>query len=87
MSRRVAGGPADLYSDTMANEAVTDNAISAAKKGEACAASILGIITTGDASVQQAAANAGITKIGVVDNKYSNILGLYAKYCVVVSGE
>lgn len=87
VNRRVAGSPGDLYSDTSANEMVTENPIVPGKKGEACATNILGIITTGDASVQTAAQQAGITKVGSVDNKYTNILGLYAKYCVIVTGE
>ena len=84
--RGVAGGMGDLYSDTMANEKVTENALSN-KTGEGCATSILGIVTTGDASVANAAAKAGITRVAVVDNKFNNILGLFAKYCVVVTGE
>lgn len=57
------------------------------KTGEASASSILGIIATGDASVAAAAKNGGITKIKTVDVKTSNILGIYATYTVVVTGE
>lgn len=87
MQRGIAGHGGELYADTQANEKVTDNPIAAGKRGEACAASILGIVTTGDASVASAAAAGGITRVATVDNKFSNILGLYAKYCVVVQGE
>lgn len=75
-----------LYAEAMANEQVTQNPI-ASKRGEACASSILGLVTTGDASVATAAKNGGINKVGVVDQQYTSILGLYAKYCVVVTGD
>lgn len=86
MSRGVIGSPGELYSDTMANELVTENALSN-KMGEGCATSILGIVTTGDASVSSAAQKAGITRVAAVDNKFNNILGVYAKYCIIVVGE
>jgi hypothetical protein len=57
------------------------------KTGEACATSILGWVTTGDASTVAAAKNGGIKKIATVDNKNTNILGVYATYCSVVTGE
>lgn len=75
-----------LYTEASANEQVTENALGA-KRGESCASSVLGLVTTGDASVATAARNAGITKVGSVDHQYSNILGIYAKYCIIVLGE
>lgn len=75
-----------IYADTRSGEHVTQNALGA-KTGEACSASILGIVTTGDASIATAAKVGGITKVSAVDNKFYNVLGVYATYCVVVSGE
>jgi len=75
-----------IYSSAQANEMVTQNVV-ATKKGQACASSILGWITTGDASVATAAKSGGITKVAVVDQATTNILGLYATYCVNVTGE
>jgi len=57
------------------------------KVGEACASSILGAAVLGDASVQTAANAGGITKIGTVNHHYTNILGVYATFCVIVTGE
>ncbi|MEQ1507029.1 MAG: TRL-like family protein [Myxococcota bacterium] len=57
------------------------------KKGEACATSILGLITTGDAGIRAAANAGGITQISAVDASTMNILGIYAKYCTIVSGD
>lgn len=75
-----------LYLDATAGEAATSNS-GASKSGEACASSILGLVGTGDASIDAAAKNAGITRIAYVDGKSTNILGIYATYCTIVHGE
>jgi len=75
-----------LYADTRANEKVTDNAVGK-KSGEACSTSILGWVTTGDSSVPTAARAGGITKVASVDNRFTNILGVWAEYCAVVTGD
>lgn len=54
--------------------------------GEACASSILGMIATGDASINTARKSVGIKKIQNVDYKFYNILGLYTKTCTLVTG-
>jgi hypothetical protein len=77
---------AAIYNDTKANEKVTENVLGT-KQGEACASSILGLVTTGDASVPEAAKKAGITKVASVDHSFSNILGIVATYCVIATGE
>jgi hypothetical protein len=85
LSRPVAGGP-QLYVDTRANEQITAEPLGALT-GEACAASILGLVTTGNASVLEAAGRGGIRRVTSVDNHYVNYLNLYARYCIVVTGE
>ncbi len=75
-----------LYTDADTPFAVTQNDVGK-KKGESCATSILGLVTTGDASVRSAADAAGIKNISAVDSSFMQILGLYSKYCVVVSGK
>ncbi len=74
------------YTDVKSPVAVTGNSNST-KVGSSEATSILGIIATGDASVDAAAKAAGITKIHHVDEHSTSILGLYAKYKVFVYGE
>jgi len=59
---------------------------SAAKSGEACATSILGIIGTGDASIDAAKKAGGIREITYVDHHSTNIIGVIAKFCTVVKG-
>ena len=57
------------------------------KRGEAKATSILGLFAFGDASIETAARNAGITKITHVDYESQQVLGLFASFTTVVYGE
>ncbi|WP_236979624.1 TRL-like family protein [Membranihabitans maritimus] len=75
-----------VYSDVKAPVAVTGNSNST-KVGSSEATSILGIVATGDASIEAAAKSAGITKIHHVDEQSSSILVFFAKYKVFVYGE
>jgi hypothetical protein len=56
------------------------------KSGEACAMSILGIVGIGDASIDAAKKEAGVTQIAAVDHHAFNILGLYGSVCTIVTG-
>jgi len=75
-----------VYTDVKSPVAVTDNENST-KVGSAEATSILGIVATGDASVEAAAKSAGITKIHHVDAHSTGVLGIFAKYTIYVYGE
>ena len=75
-----------LYTDVEAPITATSNEVGS-KVGRAEASSILGIVATGDASIQEAAQNANISKISHVDYHSTNILGIYATYEVIVYGE
>lgn len=75
-----------IYANADANEKVTHND-TGPKRGEACSWSVLGLVTAGDSSVGTAAKQGGVARISTVDNSFSNYLGLYASYCVVVSGQ
>lgn len=65
---------------------VNDN-IKAEKIGEACVKSILGIVATGDMSVENAAKNGDITKVRSVNYKAESVLGIVGNYCTIVKGE
>jgi hypothetical protein len=58
-----------------------------AKTGEACVSSILGIIATGDASLEAAKKAGGITQIAHVDHEQFSVLGVYATSCTIVHGQ
>lgn len=57
------------------------------KVGTASCSSIIGLFATGDASIETAAKNGGITKIHHIDVHSKNILGIIATYTVYVYGE
>jgi PBP1b-binding outer membrane lipoprotein LpoB len=75
-----------VYTDVKGPVTATSNTGST-KVGVSEATSILGIIATGDASIETAAKSAGITKIHHVDQESMNILGIFAKYKLFVYGE
>jgi hypothetical protein len=62
------------------------SAAGSSKKGEAKATSIVGV-ALGDASIETAMKNGGITKVHHVDTKVRNILGVYAEVTTIVYGE
>ena len=74
-----------LYSDTQYGQGATGNQ-SGNRVGEACSTSILGLIAVGDASIEAARRNGGITMISSVDESSSNYFILYGKYCTIVRG-
>jgi hypothetical protein len=84
--QRPVAGHFGIYSNTEANEKVTDSAVGS-KSGESCMSSYFGFINVGDASVSAAAKAADIQKVSVVDNRYTTILGFYSKYCIVAYGD
>lgn len=77
-----------VYNSTKANggEGFSES-VETQKTGRACATSILGIVGTGDASIQEAARNGGISKISFVDTENKMILGIWAESCTVVYGQ
>lgn len=74
-----------LYSDVQGPVNAT-GAMKGNLHGEACAASYLGLIALGDASISAAAKAGGVNQISHVDHTWTNILGLYAQYCTHVWG-
>ena len=74
------------YTEVKAPGTATSNP-SYSKVGTATCTSLLGLVATGDASIETAAKSAGITKIHHVDYQSKSILGIYAEFTVVVYGE
>lgn len=75
-----------FYTNVRGPVAVTAST-GATKVGSGTAKSILGIIATGDASIEAAAKEAGITRIHHVDYEATSILTFIATYTVLVYGE
>jgi hypothetical protein len=79
--------PGILYADVTLPVDVRDNTVGCAKRGTATTKNYLGLVSTGDAGIEQAKAAAGITKVGSVDAKYKNILMFYNETTTTVCGE
>lgn len=75
-----------LYTGVTEGEMVTSNTVGT-KVGTSSSIGVLGLVSIGDASIQTAANSAGIKKVSHVDAKKTSILGLFAKYELIVYGE
>lgn len=82
----VATPTAGLFYTKVQGPITTGNGTNTTKTGQACATNILGIIATGDASIDAAKKAGGIATVSSVDHDSTSILGLYAKFCTVVKG-
>jgi len=58
-----------------------------AKVSKVSATNILGLIATGDASLETAMRQGGITKVHHIDQEVTSILGLWSTYTIYVYGE
>jgi hypothetical protein len=56
------------------------------KTGKACMTSILGLVATGDASIEAAKAAGGIKEVVNINYEVNNVLGVYGEYCIVLQG-
>ena len=75
-----------IYTDVHWGGQVTE-AEESSKVGTSEATSILSLFATGDASVEAAKKNGGITKVSHVDYHTTNFLGIYGKIVTTVHGE
>ena len=64
----------------------TGTGTNTSKTGQACATNILGLISTGDASIDAAKKAGSISTVASVDHDSTSILGLYGTFCTVVKG-
>ena len=85
------GGGGILYQDTKAPAAALayygPTATQGMKTGTGSFTSILGILATGDASLDAAMRSGGITKLHHVDTEVTSILGIISTYKIIVYGE
>lgn len=58
-----------------------------AKTGTATVENYLGIISTGDCSIERAVKDVKITKISYCDYEYFNVLGVYQRFTIIVHGD
>lgn len=61
-------------------------ATAGAREGRACAQTILGLVATGDASIEAAMKAGGIKQASSVNYEANHILGIVGTFCTVVRG-
>ncbi len=76
-----------LYTELKLPVTATANNGTATKVGTAKCISVLALVAIGDASIEAAKKDGGITKVHHVDWEVENILGVIGKYKVTVYGE
>lgn len=75
-----------LYTNVKAPFAATSAPEQPQRVGRSSVRSVLGLIATGDASIQTAARNGGIREIHFVDYESQNFFGVLSEFTVVVYG-
>ncbi len=83
MPSKTGGG--FLFKNVIESEVATAN--QGSRTGEACSSNILGLITTGDSSIEAAKAKGRISKVSSVDAKITSFLALFGKRCTIVTGQ
>lgn len=78
--------PGGIYTEVQYPFMVTGE-VGASKVGTADATTVLGLVATGDASIQTAMRRGGIEKVSHVDIQARSVLGIFATYTVYVYGE
>ncbi|WP_439183883.1 TRL-like family protein [Carboxylicivirga taeanensis] len=76
-----------LASCTMTLPVATTSNPTGSKVGVSKATVVLGLYFGQDASIGKAAKNGGVTKVSTVDQKHTNILGLFQTFETIVTGE
>lgn len=75
-----------LYMDEKAGLDASSNQ-AGTRIGTACANAYVGLVAMGDASIETARRNGGITMITSVDESFrSYVFGAYQEYCTIVRG-
>ncbi len=78
---------AGIYMETTSGGILHDNGTSPSKTGRACGTGILGIVATGDTSVEAAMNNGGIKKAVFTEQYIKAFLwGLYVEVCTIAKG-
>jgi hypothetical protein len=68
-------------------EPITATEVAPRRMGKACGFNILGILATGDISIEKAKRNGNIQRVASVDKEVFSILGALSQVCTIVTGE
>lgn len=75
-----------LFTDVSGPVGVSNSA-EASKLGKSCAHNVLGLVATGDASIEAAKKSGNISTVSSVDGHGTSVLFLYSRFCTVVKGQ
>ena len=75
-----------LFSETTSGSILNDNGATPTKTGKSCGPGSLGLVGTGDTTVEAAMNNGGIKKVVYTEQYIKNILGLYIEVCTIAKG-
>ena len=78
-------GPGFIWTSHFEGSMVTANQ-AGKRRGQACTQNILGLFTSGDASVSAAMKDGAITVVSSIDRQWKSILGVWGKMCLIVTG-
>jgi hypothetical protein len=82
------GGPdlnGSLYTSVQRSESIPSKV--GAREGESCQSGFLGLVATGDASVEGAAKSGNVRELNSISFKRTAVLGsLFMKNCTIVTG-
>ncbi len=77
-----------IYQSTTVNRMMAPASDIGSRTGEACAESYLGLISTGEAGVKQAAAAGAILHVKAIDYRIVRFFGIgYVKVCTIAYGD
>jgi len=77
---------AGIYMETTSGGILHDNGATPTKTGKSCGTGILGIVATGDTTVEAAMNNGGIKKAVYTEQAIKSILNVYVEICTIVKG-
>lgn len=80
-----SAGPGWIYTEVKEGVSVNNN-VPKNKLGQACSTNILGIIASGDSSINMAKMNGNIRDVATIDRDYFSVLGVFSKSCLLVRG-
>lgn len=66
---------------------ISATSVAGTREGTACAKSILGLVGSGDASIDAAKKAGGIQEVSSVDYHSTSTLGIVAEFCTIVHGK
>src|SRR5574340_173360 len=75
-----------IFHETTSGSILNDNGATPSKTGKSCGTDILGIVATGDTSVEAAMNNGGIKKVVYTEQYIKSILGVYVEVCTIAKG-